>query len=274
MIRFKQKNIDSVSPNKTITYYWQRPTAGPDPDATAFLTAAGITDPTISNAIDYLVQQLKIINIWSKIYVLYPFVGGTATTHKFNLKDPRDLDIAFRAVFNGGVTHNSAGVTGNAINGWYDTKFGTSILDLTVGAGTFIFVGNETNTGSDIGNFGGAPNNAINLVIRSGGFFGGRCNSILVSNIANLTSKGFFGVNREPNDSTGFYNILNNSEVFTSVSFTSTSAVMYGLRLGPFEGFYTDRNHQTTVIATGLDATERANLRTVLTTFNVTILGR
>jgi hypothetical protein len=274
MIRFKQKNIDSVSPNKTITYYWQRPTAGPDPDATAFLTAAGITDPTIGNAIDFLVQQLKIINIWSKIYVLYPFVGGTATTHKFNLKDPRDLDVAFRAVFNGGVTHNSAGVTGNAINGWYDTKFGTSLLGLAVGAATFIFAGNETNTGVDIGNFGGSPNNAINLAIRSGGVFGGRCNSILVSNIANLTSKGFFGVNREPNDSTGFYNILNNSEVFTSASFTSTSAVMYGLRLGPFEGLYTDRNHQTTVIATGLDATERANLRTALTTFNVTILGR
>jgi len=245
-----------------------------DPDANAFLTATGITDITIASAVGTLVEDLKGYGLWSKIYVLYPFVGGTATTHKFNLKDPRDLDVAFRAVFSGGVTHNSAGVTGNAVNGWYDTKFGTSILNLAAGAGAFIFSGNETNTGLDIENFGGAPNNAINLAIRSGGFFGGRCNSITSSSITNLTSKGFFGVNREPNDSTGFYNILNNSEVFTSASFTSTSAVMYGLRLGPFPGYYTNRNHQTTVITTGLDATERANLRSALTAFNVTNLGR
>jgi hypothetical protein len=245
-----------------------------DPDANAFLTATGITNMTIASAVGTLVEDLKGYGLWSKIYVLYPFVGGTATTHKFNLKDPRDLDVAFRAVFNGGVTHNSAGVTGNATNGWYDTKFGTSILDLAAGAGAFIFSGNETNTGVDIGNFGGAPNNAINLAIRSGGAFGGRCNSILVSNITNLTSKGFFGINREPNDSSNFYNIINNTETLTSAAYTATSGVMYGLRIGPFEGLYTNRNHQTTVITTGLNATERANLRTALTAFNVTNLGR
>lgn len=30
---------------------------------------------------------------------VYPFIGGTASTHKFNLKDPRDLDVAFRLTF-------------------------------------------------------------------------------------------------------------------------------------------------------------------------------
>lgn len=247
---------------------------GPDPDAVAFLTAAGITDATITLAIDTLVKDLKSYGIWNKTYVLYPFVGGSATTHKYNLKDPRDLDVAFRAVFNGGITHNLTGVTGNATNGYYDTKFATNILDLAAGAGAFIFSGNETNSGADLGNFSGAPNNAINLSIRDSGLFGGRCNSIAASNISNLTSKGFFGVNREPNDNAGFYNVLNSSEVFTSASFTATSAVMLGLRLGPFPGFYTGRNHQTAVISTGLTATERANLRTALTTFNVTNLGR
>ena len=29
---------------------------------------------------------------------IYPFVGGTATTHKFNLKDPADINAAFRLV--------------------------------------------------------------------------------------------------------------------------------------------------------------------------------
>jgi hypothetical protein len=63
--------------------------------------------------------------------------GSTATTYqpilgsqqayiasqfKFNLKDPRDLDAAFRLVFNGGWTHSSTGATPNGTNGFADTK--------------------------------------------------------------------------------------------------------------------------------------------------------
>jgi hypothetical protein len=68
----------------------------PDVDALAFIAAASITDSTQQSAIDTLVKSLKSANIWTKMKALYPFVGGTATTHKFNLKDPRDLDAAYR----------------------------------------------------------------------------------------------------------------------------------------------------------------------------------
>jgi hypothetical protein len=93
-----------------------------DSDAVAFLTAAEITDPTIFSAIDTLVKNLKSANIWTKMKALYPFVGNTATTHKWNLKDPRDLDAAFRLLFNGGWTHDSTGALSNGINGYADTK--------------------------------------------------------------------------------------------------------------------------------------------------------
>jgi hypothetical protein len=93
-----------------------------DPDAQAFITAAAITDPTQQAAIDNLVKGLKSDNIWTKMKAIYPFVGGTATTHKFNLKDPRDLDAAFRLVFNGGWTHSSNGALPNGTNGYADTK--------------------------------------------------------------------------------------------------------------------------------------------------------
>ena len=59
-----------------------------DPDAQAFLTAAGITDATITSAINTLVVDLKGYNIWTKMKAVYPFVGGTAAAHKFNLKNP------------------------------------------------------------------------------------------------------------------------------------------------------------------------------------------
>jgi hypothetical protein len=93
-----------------------------DPDAQAFITAAAITDPTQQLAIDNLVKGLKSDNIWTKMKAIYPFVGGTASTHKWNLKDPRDLDAAFRLVFNGGWTHSSNGATPNGTNGYADTK--------------------------------------------------------------------------------------------------------------------------------------------------------
>ena len=97
-----------------------------DPDAQAFLTAASITNPTISGAINTLVVQMKTDNIWSKMKAIYPMVGGTASTHKFNLKDPRDLDAAFRLVFNGGWTHSANGAQPNGTNGFADTKLNQS----------------------------------------------------------------------------------------------------------------------------------------------------
>jgi hypothetical protein len=92
-----------------------------DADAQAFITAAGITDATQQSAINTLVTDLKGYGIWTKMKAIYPFVGGTSSTHKWNLKDPRDLDAAFRLVFSGGITHSSSGVVGNAVNGYANT---------------------------------------------------------------------------------------------------------------------------------------------------------
>ena len=92
-----------------------------DADAQAFITAAAITDSTQQSAINTLVTDLKGYGIWTKMKALYPFVGGTASSHKFNLKDPRDLDAAYRLVFNGGGIHSSTGYAGNASNAWANT---------------------------------------------------------------------------------------------------------------------------------------------------------
>ena len=94
-----------------------------DADAQLFITAAGITDLTQAAAINTLVNDLKTYGLWTKMRALYPFVGGTATSHKFNLKDPRDLDAAFRLVFNGGWVHSSMGALPNGTNGYADSKF-------------------------------------------------------------------------------------------------------------------------------------------------------
>jgi hypothetical protein len=98
-----------------------------DPDAQAFITAAAITDPTQQGAINTLVIDLKGYSIWSKMKALYPFVtdktveADIKSQMKFNLKDPRDLDAAFRLTWNGGGSWTANGYQPNGIDGYADT---------------------------------------------------------------------------------------------------------------------------------------------------------
>ena len=92
-----------------------------DPDAQAFINAAGITGTTQQSAINTLVVSLKANNIWTKFDAIYPMVGGTATTHKFNLKNPADTNAAYRLSFVGGWTHSSTGALPNGTNAYADT---------------------------------------------------------------------------------------------------------------------------------------------------------
>lgn len=88
--------------------------AGPppvsDPDAQAFLTAAGVNNITQRNAVNNLVIDLKAENLWTLFDVIYPIVGGTANSHKYNLKNPLNSDEAFRLSFIGDWTHDSTGM--------------------------------------------------------------------------------------------------------------------------------------------------------------------
>lgn len=94
-----------------------------DSDVLAFLAATGITDTTISDALCALVTSAKADGWWSKLKAIYPIVGGTATTHKFNLKNPADTNAAFRLTFIGGGTHASTGWKPNGTNGYARTYY-------------------------------------------------------------------------------------------------------------------------------------------------------
>jgi len=99
--------------------YWYA--SGCDPDAVAFLTAAGITDITITSAICTLVTSMKANGTWTKCSAIYPMVGGTATTCKFNLKNPTDTNAAFRLNFVGGWSFSANGALPNGLNAYADT---------------------------------------------------------------------------------------------------------------------------------------------------------
>jgi hypothetical protein len=57
-----------------------------------------------------LVVNLKSYGLWTLIDAFYPFVGGTSTSCKYNLKDPQDTNGAYRMSFNGSWTIDSNGV--------------------------------------------------------------------------------------------------------------------------------------------------------------------
>jgi hypothetical protein len=98
-----------------------------DADAVAFLAAAAITDATITSAICTLVTSMKADGTWAKCNAIYPMVGGTATTHKFNLKNPLDTNAAFRLTFTGGWTHSANGALPNGTNAYADSFFNPSL---------------------------------------------------------------------------------------------------------------------------------------------------
>ena len=86
-----------------------------------FGTVTGITDTKILDAIAWLETRLRLNYSWDAYKAIYPLVGGTADRHKWNLKDLRDDDAAYRVVWTN-VTHSATGMTG-AAGGWGDTKY-------------------------------------------------------------------------------------------------------------------------------------------------------
>jgi hypothetical protein len=81
---------------------WEPPsTSIYDPDTQAFLDASGLGDEYAA-ALDGLVKDLKVYGLWEKMTAVYPFIGGTADLHKWNLMDPRDTDDAYRLTYTTG----------------------------------------------------------------------------------------------------------------------------------------------------------------------------
>ena len=166
---------------------------GFDPDAQAFITAAGITNPTQQTAVNNFVVSYKTAGLWTKNKAIYPFVGGTAAQHKWNLKDPRDLDAAYRLLFNGGWTHSSTGALPNGTNAWANTYLisqGTLSLN-----NTHVSVYSRTNADKlapAIGNVTGAAQGEISMWLRFSNTSYLRVNSASVSNTANADSRGMF----------------------------------------------------------------------------------
>lgn len=243
---------------------------GIDSDALAFITAASITDSTQKSAINQLVTSLKSANIWTKMKAIYPFVGGTASSHKFNLKDPRDLDAAYRLVFNGGWTHSSTGALPNGSNGYADTKLiPLSVLSLN---STHISVYSRTNNNSStplISDIGGASD-LLNIFPRygAGNDVYMRVNSSPTAAVTtSATSTGLYIANRVSAIETR--NRINTSSyIQTAASTGLTSTSLWLSRQGTG---YDNREQAFASIGDGLTDSETIALYNAVNTFQVAL---
>lgn len=130
-----------------------------DPDALAFITAAGITDSDQKAAVNKLVLDLKnngTPSYWSREILIYPMVGGTALAHAVNLKNPGTNDMTFGA----GITHTLFGGKGDGTaTAFGDTGY-TPAAPLTKDLSrVFMYLDTDAtiNGGFYFGAFSGAP---------------------------------------------------------------------------------------------------------------------
>jgi hypothetical protein len=122
------------------------------------------------NALNNLYIGLVANGLDTKMLALYPFIGGSATAHKFNLMDARDADAAFRLNFIGGWTHSSNGSTPNGTTGYADSFF-TPSLHNAVNSSHLTYYSRTLVSESkiEIGCYGAAGSNFNQIAISFGG---------------------------------------------------------------------------------------------------------
>ena len=254
-----------------------------DADALAFITAASITDNTQKTAVNTLVTDLKNANIWTKMKALYPFVGGSATSHKFNLKDPRDLDAAYRLTFSGGGTHSSTGYLTNNSNAYANTFF-TPSANQSLTSGSFGLYSRSSGFGQQFASSGirNSSGQGVQLIIRRSdqlclGVMWDESTGGIANSGTSTDARGFYLINRTANNSLKLFK--NNSIIATNTNNQSASGLQAqnyfigGLNDGgnvmPFS--YENKEFAFGVIGDGLSDSEESNLYTSIQSFQNTL---
>lgn len=188
---------------------------------TAFATATGITDTTILGALNTFDLGLISNSLDTKMKAVYPFVGGTAATHKYNFMDSRDLDVAFRLTLFGGWTHTSKGIVGSGTNNYANTNL-NALTHTSASDNSFSIYKQNNSTINECYIRAGYPvqssNGTTEIISYNSSTY------ILSSGTAEKSivdvSKGFYMVNRNSNNLSLFKNT-------TKTSFTDAFTTQY-----------------------------------------------
>jgi hypothetical protein len=255
-----------------------------DSDAQLFITATGISG-TNASAINTLVIALKAANIWTKMKAIYPVIGGTATTHKFNLKNPLDSNAAFRLLFSGGWVHSSTGMLPNGSNGYADTSMVPS-SNFTLNNQHLSYYSRtsamQSGTNYDMGSYNGGGTNVFALSISLGGTvavsFINSTNAGSFPSLTHSNASGFWLGNRTSSTANTHKLWKNGVNVGSTPSSTAGSLLSNTIWLGalpnpPLPGYFGNRECAFASIGDGLSDAEALAFYTAVQAFNTT-LGR
>jgi len=243
-----------------------------------FIAATGITASDQQSAINQLSYDLVNTGLMDKMVAIYPFVGGNATAHSFNLKDPRDANAAFRLTFNGGMTHSSTGIQFGGVNGYAityvnglsnlpQTNMHLSVYSRTITVGTQYEISLDNNSGQ------------FQQLRPGSSFFSGNATTNQGGTLftTNVTAQGYW-VGSKTNTSTrfGFRNGVLNSAVTTITDATLSPNLQFFIGARNSNGTpstYSAKELAFVTIGLGLSQAECATLSTIVATFQTT-LGR
>ena len=250
-----------------------------DADASAFFTAASITDSTQKSAVNQLVLDLKSYNIWTKMIGLYPICGGSASSHAVNLKTPGTYNLTFAT----GVTHSSTGMKGDGASGYANTNFTPSVNAPSSLNNVHISVYSRTNQ-ADF-NWDIAASNVISSQSQYLGMYLRGTNDLFYvlanvpqsgvssSTISNNDSRGLFIANRTASNSLkGFKNnvkLLDNST--NSQAIMNIPLFILAANNGGTASSYSTRQLSFASIGDGLTDTEAANFYTAVQAYQTTL---
>jgi hypothetical protein len=252
-----------------------------DPDAQLFIDAelaAGVVlTKNQANAINQLVLDLKAASIWSKMHAIYPIVGSTATSHKFNLKDPRNLNVAHRLVFHGGGSHSALGYLPNGINSYADTFLVPSSLYSTNMHLSYYSrtssIGSVLEIGSSQIIFAGTTYSSLATARNS--IFGFTTNG-LINYLSLVNSLGFFLGQKLTNSFRKVFRngVVNNLTVTTdSNAMPNTNVYIGALNDNGIAAFYSSKECAFASIGQGLTDAENLAFYNAVQTYQTT-LGR
>lgn len=231
---------------------------------TAWIAATSETDTTIISALNTLETDLTTYGLTAKIKALYPMVGATATKHKFNFMDARDLDVAFRLQFFGGWTHSSTGAKPNG--GSYANTFLIPSAVLSLNSAHLSFYSRTPSSAAYC--LMGAYTAPTRTGIYASSLFGINANS-WVSAISTTGRTYFIGSRTSSTNMLSRCYSITQTDVQAS-SILPTNSIEIN-RLGGYSGDYSPNETAFVTIGDGLTSGEMTNLQIAVQAFQTTL---
>ena len=245
-----------------------------DTNAQNFFTASGISDSTQKSAVNNLVTSLKASgSLWSKMQVIYPFVGGTSNTHSWNLKDTNTFRVAWTTT---GLTHDGNGDTGNGSSGYGNTQYTPSTSASLNDSHLTVYC--RTQTPTDAGRFisvttGATPTTRFELHRNSSSFSAEIHNNTFDSLGVSTDFRGFLGASRTGSSAVGLVNSSSSTTTTTASVSLSAQPVFLLARNWPDYGTdsYSSANLAFATIGAGLSVSELQDLRTIVNAYQTAL---